>query len=80
MTSAHVYIKEQAHNTIDEKNSLYNTYTYVSNVQAQPDQVFAERYRPKYLEGPPYTSNTVNHPSSHHQSNYQNLRTIINST
>jgi len=26
MTSAHVYIRKQAHNIIDEKNSLYNTY------------------------------------------------------
>ena len=26
MTSAHVYIRKQANNIIDEKNSLYNTY------------------------------------------------------
>ena len=28
MTSAHVYIRKQAHNITDEKNSSYNTYTY----------------------------------------------------
>jgi len=79
MTSAHVYIKEQAHNTIDEK-TVYTIHTRMCQMFKHNRIKSAERYRLKYLEGPPYTSNTVNHPSSNHQSNYQNLRTIINST